>query len=90
MGLLKLPEGRPTYRGDRSHDEFLTELRHHVARREGDDGPTLFLDAVADRLQALFDVEEVTEAEVERVAAGNPERVRTRYLAREELLGTRV
>lgn len=59
MRVLKLPPKRPAYRGDRSHEDFLTTTRRESGGRAG---PEELASAVVDGLGMWFDdVEHVSE-----------------------------
>jgi lipoate-protein ligase A len=59
MEYLTLPEKRPDYRGDRSHDDFLVKLAPHFGRSHGPFFQSLLL-----ACQESYDVEKVTLAQV--------------------------
>jgi len=61
MDLLQLPEKRPEYRNDRTHDDFLCRLKDHI---EGDDHEVLEL-AIVNNIKRHFDAYSVDFDEVE-------------------------
>lgn len=61
MQYLTLPEKRPNYRGDRSHDEFLVKLKDHYAGRSTKQE---FFGHVRSSTGEHFELEEVTLGEV--------------------------
>ena len=65
MEYLTLPEKRPTYRGDRSHDEFLVRLKDHYGNNV--DKHSLFKH-VKDATSQSFDVEKMTLNDVLQIA----------------------
>lgn len=73
MALLKLPEKRPAYRETRSHKEFLTKIREHVA--EGRTA-SCFFEAVLEELSSNcpHGVQAATLEEAEGILRGTAER----------------
>jgi lipoate-protein ligase A len=84
MALLKIPEKRPEYRGNRGHGEFLTPISKHlrgVGGREGGeeggegaDSRALFVDSLVDQLRKTADVVEVGLETAEEVLRRPQER----------------
>jgi lipoate-protein ligase A len=58
MQLLLMPEKRPQYRLERSHDEFLCKLRDYIPNREA------FWISIENALTRRFEVVEVNEGEI--------------------------
>ena len=77
MALLRLPDKRPTYRGDRGHDDFLARLSSSLAVTEAD----AFLGAVEERLRDLFDVRDAGLDEAMAVLQSTTERQTNKVVA---------
>jgi len=79
MKYLLMPSKRPEYRGDRSHDDFLTRLCLHIPSRES------FLERLEAELSDKFDLKYVSQEDLAVLVAdacgGKPvdELARTRY-----------
>lgn len=65
MNYLKLPDKRPTYRGDRSHDDFLVRLKDHYGKYSTKN--SLF-DHVKHAMHDRFHMEETTLRDVIKIA----------------------
>ncbi|KAL9183242.1 hypothetical protein ACHAXT_005029 [Thalassiosira profunda] len=65
MGYLALPDKRPDYRGDRSHDEFLVRLKDHYGERSTKNA---LFGHVKDAAGGIFEVEDVALDEVLQIA----------------------
>ena len=72
MGLLRLPDKRPAYRGDRPHGTFLTRLREHVQAERAT--PEALFAAAEEQLRRAFQVEHADPAEAWSVLANTKER----------------
>jgi lipoate-protein ligase A len=57
MDYLTLPEKRPEYRGDRSHDDFLVKLKEYYGN---DSTKSDFFDQVKTAAGRTFDLEDCT------------------------------
>mmetsp|Transcript_17579 Transcript_17579/g.27383 ORF Transcript_17579/g.27383 Transcript_17579/m.27383 type:complete len:334 (+) Transcript_17579:212-1213(+) len=62
MQYLTLPNKRPDYRGDRSHDDFLVKLKSYYGSL--DNGKKIFFDRFKEATENTFHVEEVSLKEV--------------------------
>jgi lipoate-protein ligase A len=61
MEMLKLPDKRPNYRGEREHDAFLCTLNEHFHDKKN------VLDSIKEQLNRLFAVEQQSIENVEKV-----------------------
>lgn len=61
MGLLKIPPKMPSYRQNRTHEEFLTPLKHHFAT------PDSFLEKFENQLRKSFEVIDISVSELKEV-----------------------
>ena len=68
MRYLTLPEKRPEYRGDRSHDDFLAKLGA-LSGVDSGEGASKLASGLFDSLGAAFDVERGSLSELEAVEA---------------------
>ncbi len=68
MRYLTLPEKRPEYRGDRSHDDFLAKLGA-LSGVDSGEGALKLASGLFDSLGAAFDVERGSLSELEAVEA---------------------
>ena len=68
MRYLTLPEKRPEYRGDRSHDDFLAKLGA-LSGVDSREGASKLASGLFDSLGAAFDVERGSLSELEAVEA---------------------
>eukprot|EP00957_Ditylum_brightwellii_P202943 15332513-Ditylum_brightwellii.AAC.1 len=65
MAYLSLPQKRPEYRGDRTHDDFLVKLKkvygsHEEEEEDEESAKRAFFYHVKCACQDSFDVKEVT------------------------------
>jgi len=64
MGYLTLPDNRPNYRKDRTHDDFLVKLKSYYGNHSDDEGgKKLFFDHVQTACAAKLDLEHVSVKE---------------------------
>lgn len=63
MHYLLMPKKRPDYRQDRAHSLFLDKIKNHIA------SPQALEDRVVGQLGQVFDVTEVTQAQIEVLIA---------------------
>jgi lipoate-protein ligase A len=63
MQFLLMPKKRPEYRQDRKHSSFLDKIKNHIT------SPQALEDRVVNQLERVFDVTEVTQAQIEMVIA---------------------